>query len=68
MDQQEINAWNGYLSNLRISHVRLSNEIDVLIWNQSKLGKYCPKVGYLQLILDKNDVLNLLVVAFSLEA
>ena len=56
MDHQEINAWDGYLSNIRTSHVRLSNEADVLVWNQSKSGKYSPKAGYLQSILDKNDV------------
>ena len=56
MDQEDINFWNGYLSNLKISHIRLSNEADVLIWNQSKYGMYSPKIGYLQLILDNNDV------------
>ena len=56
VDHQEINAWVGYLSNIRTIHVRLSNEADVLVWNQSKSGKYTPKVGYLQLIMDKNYV------------
>ena len=29
---------------------------DELVQNQSKSGKYSPKAGYLQLILDKNEL------------
>ena len=28
----------------------------MLVWNQSKSGNYSPKDGYLQLILDKNEL------------
>ena len=49
VDDQNITCWNGYLAILKSSHIRLSNEVDVLVWNQSKSG-------YLQLILDKNEV------------
>ena len=43
---QEINAWNGYLSILKSSHIRLKNEDDWLVWNQAKSGMYSPKNGY----------------------
>ena len=56
VDNQEITCWNGYLAILKASHVRLFNEADVMIWNQSKSGKYTPKAGYLHLILDRNEV------------
>ena len=34
--------------------MRLTNETDVLVWSLSKSGKYTPKEGYVQLLLDKN--------------
>ena len=43
---QEINAWNGYLSILKSSHIRLKNEDDRLVWHQAKSGMYSPKNGY----------------------
>ena len=43
VDQQYAIAWNGYLTILKGSHVRLSNEIDVLVWSLSKSGKYSTK-------------------------
>ena len=39
---------------LKTSHVRLSSDADLLIWNQSKSRKYTPKTGYLQLVLNIN--------------
>ena len=56
VDEQDITCWNGYLTIIKAIHITLTNEVDVLVWNQSKSGKYSPKVGYLQLILDKNEV------------
>ena len=35
-DHQEITSWNDVLSILKSSHVRLSNDDDMLIWNQAK--------------------------------
>ena len=40
----DINAWNGYLTILKSSHIKLRNEVDELVWNQTKTGKYTPKV------------------------
>ena len=48
----DINAWNGYLTILKSNHIRLRNEVDVLVWNQTKTGKYTPKGGYMHLILE----------------
>ena len=56
VDDQYILCWNGYLEILKISNIRLPNMEDVLVWNQSKSGKYSPKAGYLQPILDKNEL------------
>ena len=56
VDYQDVSCWNGYLAILKASHVRLTNAMDVLVWNQSKSGKYSPKDGYLQLILDRNEM------------
>ena len=56
VDQSDVSLWNGYLDTLKTSHVRLRNEVDVLVWNQSKSGRYTPKDGYLQMILDINDL------------
>ena len=52
VEDQDINAWNGYLAILKTSHIRLKNDDDVLVWNQAKSGKYSPKGGYLHLILE----------------
>ena len=54
-DHDDITVWNGYLACLKTSHVRLSFEVDHLIWNQSKSGKYTPSIGYLQFTLDRNE-------------
>ena len=40
---------------LKTSHVRLSCDEDLLIWNQSKYGKYTPRSSYLQLMLDRQE-------------
>ena len=53
-DHQDITSWNAFVSILKSSHVRLSNDDDMLIWNQAKSGKYTPKTGYLQLFLDRH--------------
>ena len=53
VEQQDITCWNEYLALLKSSHVRLSCDEDLLIWNQSKSGKYTLKSGYLQLVLDR---------------
>ena len=52
-EQQDITCWNEYLALLKTSHVRLSCDEDLLIWNHSKSGKYTLKSGYLQLVLDR---------------
>ena len=36
---------NRYLDILKASHVRLSNDVDELVWNMYKYGKYSPKDG-----------------------
>ena len=51
VDLQEIATWNGYIAILKASHVRISNEDDVLVWNLSKSGKYTPKEGYAKLMM-----------------
>ena len=56
VDNEEITCWNGYLAILKANHVMLSNEDDVMVWNQSKSCKYTPKYGYLHLIMDRNEV------------
>ena len=40
---------------LKTSHVRLSSDEDLLLWNQSKSGKYTPRSGYLQLLMDRQE-------------
>ena len=45
-DPFEIDVWNGYLAILKSSHVRISNDDDILVWNLSKSGRYSPKEGY----------------------
>ena len=52
----DIIAWNGYLAILKSSHIRFSNNEDLLVWNQAKSGKYTPKGGYLHLILEQHDL------------
>ena len=51
----DINAWNGYLTILKSSHIRFRNEVDVLVWNQAKTGKYTLKGGYMHLTLEQNE-------------
>ena len=34
VDEHEVICWNGYLNILKDSHIRLTNEVDVLVWNQ----------------------------------
>ena len=55
-DHQDAIVWNGYLSILKRSHVRLTNDNDVLVWNLSKYGLYTPKEGYVQLLLDRDGM------------
>ena len=45
--------WNGYLAIIKSSHVSISNEDDVLVWNLSKFGHYTTKDGYAQLMMDR---------------
>ena len=54
VDQHDVIVWKGYLAILKSSHVRLSNDSDVLVWSLSKSRKYSPKEGYAQLLLDRN--------------
>ena len=54
-DHLDVSVWNGYLSTLKASHVRLSNEDDKLVWILSKSGRYTPKEGYVQL-LDRSEL------------
>ena len=56
VEDQDINAWNGYLAILKSNHIRLNNEDDVLVWNQAKTGKYSPKGGYMHLILEQHEM------------
>ena len=53
VDPQDIAVWNGYIAILKASHVRISNEDDVIVWNLSKSGHYSPKDGYAQLMMDR---------------
>ena len=52
VDPQEIAVWNGYLAIIKASHVSISNEDDVLVWNLSKSSHYTTKDGYAQLMMD----------------
>ena len=36
--------------------MRLSNDDDELVWNLSKSGKYTPKEGYVQLLLNRTKL------------
>ena len=36
--------------------MRLSNDVDELVWNLSISGKYSPKYGYMHLKLDMNEM------------
>ena len=56
IDPLEIDVWNGYISILKSSHVRLSNADDCLIWHLSKTSKYSPKVRYAELIYREVDL------------
>ena len=56
VDNPDIILWNGYIAMLKAIHVRLYVDDDILVWNQAKSGVYSPKVGYLQMILDRNEV------------
>ena len=55
-DIQDVLCWNGFLAILKASHVRLSDDVDELVWNMSKSDKYSPKDGYLHLMLDSNEM------------
>ena len=54
-DQHDITCWNDYVGLLKTIHVILSGDEDFLIWNQSKSGKYTPRTGYLQLLMDRQE-------------
>ena len=56
VDNQEIIFWIIYLALLKSSHVRIYNEVDLLVWSQYKTGKYTPKAGYLHLIWGMNEM------------
>ena len=56
VEAQDIISWTGYLAILKSSHIILKNEVDVLVWNQSKSGKCSPKDGNLHLILEKHEM------------
>ena len=56
VENHDIILWNGYLAMLTAIHVRLYVGDDILVWNQAKTGVYSPKVGYLQMILNRNEV------------
>ena len=43
-------------ANSKSSHVSLTNDKDVLVWNLSKSGLYTPKEGYVQLLLDRDGM------------
>ena len=49
--------WNGYLAILKSTHVRISNDVDILVWNLSKFGRYSPKDGYAQLMNRDMDLI-----------
>ena len=55
VENLDINAWNGYLTILKSSHIRLRNEEDVLVWNEAKSNKYSPKVEQMHLILEQHE-------------
>ena len=42
-------VWEGYIRQLRVSNVRLTNRADVLVWDSHPSGCYTPKHGYIQL-------------------
>ena len=56
VDIQDITCQNECLAILKASHVRLTDDVDELVWNLSKSGKYSPKDGYLHLMLDMNEL------------
>ena len=41
--------WEGYIRQLRVSNVRLTNRDDKLVWDYHPSGCYTPKHGYIQL-------------------
>ena len=43
-------------ANSKSSHVSLTNDKDVLVWNLSKSCLYTPKKGYVQLLLDRDGM------------
>ena len=56
-DPFDIDVWNGYLTILKSSHVRISNDDDILVWNLSRSGRYSPKEGYAQLMIRDMDLI-----------
>ena len=46
-DLQE--AWEGFIRQLRVTNVRLTNRDDKLVWDYHPSGCYTPKHGYIQL-------------------
>ena len=52
-DIQDVLCWNGFVAIIKSSHVRLTNSVDILVWNLSKNGKYTPREGYVHLLQDR---------------
>jgi hypothetical protein len=44
--------WANYIRALKLSHIRLTDREDELVWAVDPFGIYSPKVGYIQLNLD----------------
>jgi len=52
-------TWKEYCSALTESHIRIVEGPDELIWQQAESGRYTPKEGYKQIIIDrKPEVLD----------
>lgn len=48
-----IEEWNWYLHGLKLAHIRLTTREDEIVWDLHTTGIYTPKVGYVQLSLDR---------------
>ena len=48
-------VWEGYLRQLRVSNIRLTNREDQLDWDHHPSGCYTPKYGYIQLNVMVNN-------------
>lgn len=43
--REEESLWNDLLESLRLSHVRVQEREDKLVWEHAPLGEYTPKEG-----------------------